>query len=89
MNNFIRRLRQRANLYRNQQHPGTNFFDQIADTIEKLHRENIRLKDELQFSENMVKLLGEIELVEQDLSNTTFVGMTDDYKNYPAISKMS
>ena len=59
---LITALKERANLFRAQMHPGTNIFDQAAGMIERQRKEIDRLTKELTFSENMLKMMGAIEL---------------------------
>ena len=61
---LIKALRERANLFRAQIQIGTNIFDQAANTIDRLNKENKRLQDELTFLGNILKMFGEIELAE-------------------------
>ena len=61
---IIKVLRERANLFRAQVQPGSNIFDQAASTIEQLQRENSKLQGDLTFTENLLKMFGEISLAE-------------------------
>ena len=61
---IITTLRERANLFRAQMHPGTNIFDQAAGIIESQRKEIDRLTRELTFSDNMIKMMGAIEIAD-------------------------
>lgn len=61
---IITTLRERANLFRAQCHPGTNIFDQAAGIIESQRKEIDRLTRELTFSDNMIKMMGAIEIAD-------------------------
>lgn len=87
---LIKVLKERANLFRAQVHPGSNIFDQAAGRMSELERENKKLAEELTFCENMLKMFGEIELAETPEKD--LVGYADADGNYilqPSQEKLS
>lgn len=63
---MLKTLRERANLFRHQYQggKGSNIFDQTARAFEHLLKENKRLRSELEFTENMIKMFAAIEPAE-------------------------
>lgn len=80
---LIKVLKERANLFRVQVHPGSNIFDQAAGKMSELERENKKLTEELTFCENLLKMFGEIELAETEDT----VEMYPTTNNIPVLSK--
>ena len=59
---LIQKLRERANLFRAQVQPGSNIFDQVADTIGTLQKANVKLQEELRATRELLNTLGDREI---------------------------